>query len=527
MNGEGTTVHKHRILACVSGVSFMIMLDSNIVAVSLPAIARSLHADFASVEWVVSGYILAFATCLMTAGSLADRYGRRRVLILGLSVFTLASFLCGMARTPGFLNGARALQGAGAALQLSSALAVLGHEFRGAERARAYAVWGTVIGVAVTSGPIIGGLITSGFGWQCAFLINLPVGALLLGLAATSVPESKDPDAHKLDYLGAALLGAGIFAIVWGVIGAGGHGWGSAWTLARLGLGGLLLPAFVLAERGQRRPMVDLALFRDRTFLGSSISMLGFAGAAQVMMTFLPLYLQNSYGSSPAQAGLRMLPFALPLFLCPRLASRAACRVSGRALLTSGLFVVAAGNLFTALAAPTLNYGLVALGMTIVGCGAGLLNGETVRVQMSAAPPERGGMASGISGTTRFVGLLFGVAGLGAVLTLQLQAHWMAHLDLLGGLGAGQVHGFAQRVAAGNLGQAIAAVPGPLRASVTAAARAGFAGAFAAVLRIASLVAGVAAILSWVLIRYADTQPHGSPAPPARMTPIIYDDDIA
>jgi MFS family permease len=139
----------------------MIMLDSNIVAVSLPAIARSLRADFASVEWVVSAYILAFATCLMIAGSLADRFGRRKVLLLGLAVFTLASCLCGLARTPGFLNAARTLQGVGAALQLSSALAVLGNEFRGAERARAYGVWGTVIGIAVTSGPILGGLITS------------------------------------------------------------------------------------------------------------------------------------------------------------------------------------------------------------------------------------------------------------------------------------------------------------------------------------------------------------------------------
>ncbi|MDR3669667.1 MAG: MFS transporter [Holophaga sp.] len=508
MSGEEIPAfRKHRILACVSGVSFMIMLDSNIVAVSLPAIARSLGADFASVEWVVSAYILAFASCLMTAGSLADRYGRRRVLILGLALFTLASGLCGLARTPGLLNAARGLQGMGAALQLSAALAVLGHTFRGAERARAYAVWGTVIGVAVTSGPIIGGLITSWLGWQYAFLINLPVGLGLLGLAVGSVPESRDPEARRLDYLGAALLAAGIFLLVWAVIGAGGHGWASARTWVRLALGGALLLGFILAEARQERPMMDLSLFRDATFLGSSFSMLGFAAAAQVMMTFLPLYLQTAYGSSPAQAGLRMLPFALPLFLCPRIAGRIAGRFSGRAMLTAGLIVVAAGDLFTALAAPTLNYGLVALGMTIVGCGAGFLNGETARVQMSAAPPERGGMVSGISATTRFIGLLFGVAGLGAVLTLHLHAHFLAHADLLGGAGSGGAGAFAERVAAGNLSNAIAAIPEPLRATVAAAARTGFAGAFSAVLLIASLVAGVASALSWMLIRYADTKP--------------------
>lgn len=165
-----------RMLLCLSGVSFMIMLDSNIVAVSLPAIARNLNAAFSDIEWVISAYVLTFAALLMPAGALADRFGRRRMLILGLVTFTVASFLCGLAPSSLILNASRALQGVGAAVQLSAALAALGHAFRGASRAKAFAFWGTVIGVAVAVGPLVGGVITTALGWRWAFLVNVPVG---------------------------------------------------------------------------------------------------------------------------------------------------------------------------------------------------------------------------------------------------------------------------------------------------------------------------------------------------------------
>ena len=306
-----------RVLLCASGVSFMIMLDSNIVAVSLSAIARDLNAAFADIEWVVSAYVLTFAALLMSAGSLADRFGRRRLLIVGLSIFTLASMLCGVAPTALILNAARALQGVGAAMQLSAALAVLGHEFRGPERAKAFGFWGTVIGVAVAVGPVVGGLITSAFGWRWAFLINIPVSIVMIWLAVTAVEESNDPDARKLDLAGMVLFGAGLFLLVWALIGANVDGWLSRTTMTKLATAALLLVLYVIAELVQKRPMVDFGLFRNRTFLGSGVAMLGFASAAQVMMTYLPLYLQNIFGLSPAAAGLAMLPFALPLFLFP------------------------------------------------------------------------------------------------------------------------------------------------------------------------------------------------------------------
>src|SRR5580693_8374177 len=178
------------VLLCASGVSFMIMLDSNVVAVSLPSIARDLNATFADIEWVVSAYVLTFAALLMPSGALADRFERRRMLVIGLAIFTVASLLCGLAPTALILNSARALQGVGAAIELSAALAVLGHEFRGAERAKAFGFWGTLLGVAVAVGPLVGGVITSGFGWRWAFLVNVPVGAALMWLAIEAVRES-------------------------------------------------------------------------------------------------------------------------------------------------------------------------------------------------------------------------------------------------------------------------------------------------------------------------------------------------
>ncbi|MGC2788301.1 MAG: MFS transporter, partial [Roseiarcus sp.] len=416
------TGRRARVLLCASGVSFMIMLDSNIVAVSLPSIARDLNATFADIEWVVSAYVLTFAALLMPSGALADRFGRRRMLIVGLAIFTLASLMCGLAPSALVLNAARALQGMGAAIELSAALAVLGHAFRGAERAKAFGFWGTVVGVAVAVGPLVGGLITSGFGWRWAFLVNLPFGAALIWLAIDAVQESRDPDAQRLDIAGMLSFGGGLFCLIWALIGANRIGWSAEATRAKLLASVILFALFVAAELIQKRPMVDFALFRKRTFLGVSFAMLGFASAAQVMMTYLPLYLQNAFGLSPAAAGLGMLPFALPLFVCPRVAVALASRISGRDLLTVGLTIVAAGNVATALMVGShLPYGFVALGMLATGCGAGLLNGETAKVSMSVIPPERGGMASGIGGTLRFVGLVIGITGLGAVLASETE----------------------------------------------------------------------------------------------------------
>jgi EmrB/QacA subfamily drug resistance transporter len=503
------------VLLCVSGVSFTIMLDSNIVAVSLPPIARDLNAAFTDIEWVVSAYVLTFAALLMPAGALADRFGRRRLLLAGIAIFTAASALCGLA-TAFILNVARGLQGIGAAVQLSAALAVLGHEFRGADRSRAFGFWGTVIGVAICAGPPVGGLITSAFGWRWAFLINVPVGIALIVLGTTTVQESRDPDASRLDIGGMVTFGIGLFCLVWALIGANADGWSSRATVLRLGGGVVILALFVLVERMQQRPMVDFGLFGGRTFLGSAFAMLGFAAAAQVMMTYLPLYLQNVHGMNAAVAGLGMLPFALPLLFCPRIAAWLATRASGRALLTLGLLVVTAGNLATAWAVSTeASYPILAAGMFLIGCGAGLLNGETAKVSMSVVPPERGGMASGMSATLRFVGLVTGITGLGAVLTVSTTQHF-ADASRRAGLSAftgDKAREMVAHLIAGDTASIASSLPGPLQTSMLQISRFSFSSGFTNVLLAAAGVGLAAAILSFALISAHETAPHpNSPA---------------
>src|SRR4030081_1995469 len=369
-----------RMLLFCGGAPFLIMLDTNIVAVSLPSIARDVRGCFTDVEWVFSAYILPFAALLMPAGALADRLGRRRMLVIGLSIFTFASFLCGAAPNLATLNGARALQAVGAALQLTSSLAVVAHGFEPRERDRVYAIWGTVMGIAPPLGPILGGLVTSYLGWRWAFYINLPLGAGLIVLALTSVAESRDPKASGLDYRGIILFGAGLFSVVWALIDANSVGWESASTIIRLAVGTVLLVAFVFAERKHPRPMIDLSIFRDPTVTGAAVAMLGYAAAAQVMMTILPLYLQDAFVLSPATAGLAMTPFALPLLIGPSVGGKLAARMSSRAILSFGLGFVALGNAIAAAAVVAgLAYRPIGLGIFTAVSGAGLPHREAAQ----------------------------------------------------------------------------------------------------------------------------------------------------
>ena len=496
---------KLRMLLCCAGAPFLIMLDSNIVAVSLPSIARDLHGEFTDVEWVVSAYILPFAALLIPAGALADRLGRRRMLLLGLSIFTLASLLCGLAPNLSVLNGARALQAVGAAFQLSASLAVIAHGFQASERSRVYAIWGTVMGIAPSLGPIVGGLVTSYLGWRWAFLINLPLGVGLISLVVTSVDESRDPNVERLDLPGIFLFGTGLFSIVWALIGANSVGWESASTLVKLAIGALLLVAFVFAERLHQRPMIDLSLFRDRTVVGAAISMLGYAAAAQVMMTLLPLYLQDAFGHSPAKAGLAMIPFALPLLIGPSVGGNLATRMSSRAILSFGLGLVALGDIILASTIfVDLGYWAAAIGMVITGSGAGLLNSETTKAQISAVPPERAGMASGIAGATRFIGITFGLAGLGAVLVAVAEGSLSRLGSLLVPGQAVDWHALSLRVMGGDARGGLSALPAETSSAIEQAVRTSVTHGFAAALAVGAIVAGISSALSWLLIREVD-----------------------
>ncbi len=496
------------VLATASATCALIVLDTNVVAVSLPSIARSFHASFADVEWVVSAYMVAFASCLLPAGGLADRVGRKRMLLLGLAVFFLASLGCGAAPSAAMLNVARAVKGVGAAMLLTAALAVIANTFHeGPARVRAWAVWGTCMGLATTVAPLVGGVITQWLGWRWIFLLNLPVCAVLAWCASRSIRESRNPEPGPLDAAGSILFGLALALGIWALIEVPTDGLASWTTGARLAACALLFGAFVHVQRSRAHAMVDLALFRQPRFVAAVLAMFGYAACAQVMMTFLPLYLQNAFGLSAVMAGVGMLPFALAMVLGPYIGATLARRLPGMALLSTGLLLIGAGNLLTALVAGDGRYALVALGMVVTGLGAGMMNGDTQKAIMACVPPNRTGMASGISTTTRFTAIVTSVGVLGAVLAARTHAAFLAGTQMTPDVRAALNEGLLSRVLAGDIVQATAHLPPALRVKLVASAHASFASGFAAALYLAGAAAVSIAAGIWLLGRQRESVP--------------------
>ena len=394
------------ILVTMATVTALVTLDATIVAVALPSIAQGLHASFADVEWVIGSYVLAFASLMTPVGALGDHRGRKGAVLAGVSIFAVASLLCGVAQSAPILIAARVLQGVGAAFLPPAALGIIGHTFQGSERNRAFGVWGSVIGLAVVTGPVIGGIVTSLMGWRWTFLINLPLCVALCVAIVRWVPDSRNPDARRYDLGGSVTFCGALFFLTWALIDP--HD-----IPVRIAASVVMLIAFLAIERRRRDPMLDLALFRRPDFLGAVVAMAGYSASAQVLVYFFPLYLQNSLRYSALASGLAMLPYAIPLCLMPRVAARFSTRYGGRVVLALGLAIVAAGDLLMALAAPTLHYPLFAGAMFVSGIGAGLLNGETAQTLQATIPTAQGGMAGGLSATVRFASILLAVAVLG------------------------------------------------------------------------------------------------------------------
>jgi EmrB/QacA subfamily drug resistance transporter len=498
---------RRRILVAASLVTSLSMFDSNIVAVSLPSIARTLGASFADIEWVISAYLLSFAALLLAAGSYADRHGRKRATLIGLAVFAVASGICGLAQSVLVLNLARAFQGIGASLLVPAGLAIINHAFAAHERAKAYAFWGACLGIALTSGPIVGGVVTDLFGWRWAFLINLPICIALFIAIVDFVDESRDHEAKRLDYAGILTFSAGLFLLIWALIDGNSLGWASRPIGERFAGSAVLLVAFLCVELVQKRPMVDFTLFAQSTFLGSVFAMLGYAAGAQVMIFYLPLFLQNAFDLSPLMAGLAMLPFALPMFLTPLLAAGLARRYSGRTLLTAGLMAAVIGDLLLwALAHLSLPYPAFLLGMLVAGVAAGLLNSETAKVMQGAVPAQRAGMAGGLTATSRFVGLLIGVAALGAVLAHVTSRSFIAS-GVAAGLDAGKAAELSRHVTSGDVGGIVGTVPEAMRTAIWQIGNAAFADGFAVAALLAAAVAAAMAVFTVLLVRRAETSP--------------------
>src|SRR5205823_2031955 len=324
-------------LVAVCITTFMLLVDITIVNVALPSIQSSLSASLTGLQWVVDAYALTLAALILTAGSLADRYGRRLLFCVGVSIFTIASFLCGVAWNIATLDVARALQGVGGAALFATALALLGAEYRGPALAGAIAVWGSTIGLAVAAGPLFGGVLTDWLGWRWIFFVNVPVGVFALAVAAMKVRETRDPNARRTDVAGLTTLAGALFLIVLALLRGNDAGWSSAQILAELAGGAVLLVAFVIVELRQERPMVDLALFRRPAFLGIQLATFCLGAGIFAQFPFLSIYLQDIDGNSPLGAGLRFLPITVFVFVVPLLTRKAALRVPMWALLGGSL----------------------------------------------------------------------------------------------------------------------------------------------------------------------------------------------
>nr|MBA2637200.1 MFS transporter [Solirubrobacterales bacterium] len=400
-------------VVCVS--TALLLLNVAAPNVALREISESLDASFSELQWVLSGYALALAVFLLTAGSLADRFGRKRLFLIGLAAFCATSVLCALAPGALTLIAARVAQGMAAAIVFPSSLAILAQEFQGADRRRAIGVWGAVIGLAFAAGPLIGGVLVEALGWRSVFAVNLALGLPAIALAVRHVGESRDPDPSPIDWAGVSTLCLGLFLVVLAVLRGNALGWTSAPVLGLLGAGVVALAAFVVVERRGRAPMIDLVLFRNQTFTGASLVIAVLAAATFGSFVYLTLFLLNVQGRSPIEAGFVLAPLAVVSFAVSALAGRASERLPLRAAIVGGLLISAAGLALLLGLGPDASWERIAIGLAVTGAGVGLVNPLATFAHLGVLPPAQGGLASALNNTARQVGLAVGVAGLGAL----------------------------------------------------------------------------------------------------------------
>jgi EmrB/QacA subfamily drug resistance transporter len=403
-------------LAVVCAATAMLMLDIAVVNTALSRIAEDLDAGLSGLQWVVDAYTLALAATVLTFGSLADRFGRRRLFTAGLALFTIASGLCAAAGSIEFLIGARAVQGLGAAIMFAVSLAILADAFPGAkERTGALAAYGATIGASFAVGPLVGGALTSGLDWQWIFLVNIPLGIACLWITRTYVNESRDPAARRVDVPGQVALGAGLFLLVLGLLRGNEDGWTSTPILAALGAAVVLLVAFIAIERRVREPMLPLGLFRNPSFAGAQIAALAISATFFAVFLYLTLYLQQVLGLSAVEAGLVYLPATIVMFLVSGATSTLGDKVSARAMIGGGLGLVAIGMGLMTLSGTDSSWLVLMPGFLVAAVGTGLFNPAVTAVALGSAPIEQSGLAAGVNDTFRQAGIAVGVAALGAL----------------------------------------------------------------------------------------------------------------
>jgi EmrB/QacA subfamily drug resistance transporter len=403
-------------LAAVTFGLFMIMLDNTIVNVALPSIQRDLGSSVSQLEWVVNGYALTFAVLLLTGGKLADMLGRRLIFIVGLAVFTASSLACGLAGSEQTLIAARVVQGSGAALMNPATLSIITATFPARQRGMAIGIWAGVSASALAIGPLIGGVITEHIGWSWIFFINVPVGLVAIVVARLAITESRDSShEQRLDLPGLLASAVALFALTYGLIEANNYGWTSPRILSLFGVAAIALAAFVALELRQRLPMLDLSLFRNRTFAGANAAMMLVALAMFGVFFFVSLFTQNILGYSATQAGATFLPMTLLIVLIAPLAGRLSDRFGSRWLLGSGMTLLACALLLFSRLDQTSTFWAILPGALVGGVGMGLTMTPATAAAMGSVPVDKAGVGSAVLNSMRQVGGTLGIAVTGAI----------------------------------------------------------------------------------------------------------------
>ncbi|WP_034263809.1 MFS transporter [Actinospica robiniae] len=395
---------------------FMVLLDNTIVGAALPDMQRRLHTQLTGLQWIVDAYVLLVAMLLLSGGVFADRFGRKQVYLAGVAVFTAASAGCSLAPTVGWLIAARVLQGVGAAALSPASLALLAAAYPVAqERIKAIGLWAGLSGIGLAAGPVAGGLLISAFGWPAIFLVNLPIGVVLLLAGLRSLEESRNPSAPAIDVPGTVLSVLGMGTMTYGLIEGGARGWTSPMILASFAAAVILLAAFLAVEARRCAPMLPLRLFRQRLFTVSNTAMVIVGFALMGSSFFFSQFFVDVQGSSILRAGLETLPLSAAMVIVSPYAARLAIRYGFRIVVTIGLALAGVGLPALGMVHADTGYGNVWWRLAVVGVGFALTMSPLTGAAIQAVNPQESGLASGISSTTRQIGAVLGVAVLGAI----------------------------------------------------------------------------------------------------------------
>lgn len=476
------------LVLCLS--LLVITIDNTVLNTALPTLARDLHASTVGLQWITDAYTLLFASLLVTAGALGDRFGSRRALVAGLAVFAAGSVGAALSGGTGTLIGFRAVMGLGAAFVMPGTLSILSSVFPPAERASAIGAWSAVAGVGIVIGPTLGGLLLDHFSWGSVFWVNVPLAALAIAGVRAVVPSATG-GRHPLDPVGALISIAGLAALVDAVIEAPNRGWMSATTLLEGAVAVSLLGLFLTWELRSTHPMIDIRVFANRAFSGAAASVTLIFFALFGSLFGLTQYLQLVHGYSALSAGLRALPFAAAMGALSPLSSVVAVRLGVRRVIPAGLVLMAGGLAWLAQVQPATPYVTVMGAVMLMGAGMGLVMAPASTVIMNALPQHQAGAGSAVNDTVREVGGALGVAVIGSLIS----AGYRAHLHLPAVLPTAVAHTARSSIAAADIVAQRAGAAGP---AVTAGAHSAFTTAMGHGFEVAAAVALLGAVLAWV-----------------------------